>query len=70
MNKLWSFLTNTTFYLNFNQDFERNHSSDFFLSCLTDKISNGFDSGLLTGMILIDLHKAFDTIDHNILLLT
>ena len=36
---------------------------------LTDKISKGFDSGLLTGMILIDLQKAFDTIDHNILLL-
>ena len=35
---------------------------------LTDKISKGFDSGLLTGMILIDLQKAFDTIDHNILL--
>ncbi len=28
----------------------------------------GADSGLLTGMILIDLQKAFDTIDHNILL--
>ena len=28
----------------------------------------GFDNGLFTGMILIDLQKAFDTIDHNILL--
>ena len=28
----------------------------------------GFDSGLFTGMILIDLQKAFDTIDHEILL--
>ena len=27
-----------------------------------------FDEGLLTGMILIDLRKAFDTIDHEILL--
>ena len=35
---------------------------------LNDKISRGFDSGLYTGMILIDLQKAFDTIDHNILL--
>ena len=28
----------------------------------------GFDSGLLTRMILIDLQKAFDTINHDILL--
>ena len=28
----------------------------------------GFDNGLVTGMILIDLQKAFDTINHDILL--
>ena len=28
----------------------------------------GFNSGLLTGIILIDLQKAFGTINHNILL--
>ena len=39
------------------------------MSYLADKISKGFDSGLLTGVFLIDLQKAFDTIDHNILLL-
>ena len=38
------------------------------MSFLTDKILKGFDKGLLTGMILIDLQKAFDTIDHEILL--
>ena len=26
----------------------------------------GFDNGLFTGMVLIDLQKALDTIDHNI----
>ena len=29
----------------------------------TDKITTGFDKGLFTGTILIDLQKAFDTID-------
>ena len=50
--------------LKFQSGFSKNHSTNFCLSYLTDKISNGFDSGLLTGIILIDLQKAFDTIDH------
>ena len=53
----------------FQSGFRKYHSTDFCLSYLTDKISKGFDSGLLTGVILIDLQKAFDTIDHRILLL-
>ena len=47
--------------------FRRNHSTDTCLSFLNDKILKGFDDGLVTGMILIDLQKAFDTISHDIL---
>ena len=36
------------------------------LSYLNDKILKGFDNDLFTGMILINLQKAFDIIDHNI----
>ena len=32
------------------------------------KFLKDFDDGLVTGMILIDLRKAFDTINHDILL--
>ena len=53
----------------FQSGFWKNHFTDFFQSYLTDKISKGFDSGLLTGVILIDLQKAISTVDHNILLL-
>ena len=53
----------------FQSRFPKYHSTDFCLPYLTGKISKGFDSGLLTRMILTDLQKAFDTIDHNILLL-
>ena len=44
--------------------FRKNHSTDTCLSYLSDKILSAFDKGLFTGMILIDLQKAFDTIDH------
>ena len=50
----------------FQSGFRKNHSTDFCLSYLTDEISTCFNSGILTGMILIDLQKAFDTIDHYI----
>ena len=42
-------------------------SVDSFLSYLQDKVRKEFNSGLLTGLMLIDLQKAFVTIDHNIL---
>ena len=48
--------------------FRTKHSTDLCLSYLNDKILKGFHNGLFTSMILIDLLKAFDTIDHNILL--
>ena len=48
--------------------FRKHHSTDTCLSYLTDKVKIGFEEGLLTGMVLIDLQKAFDTIDHSILL--
>ena len=37
-------------------------------SYLNDKVQIGFEQGWMTGMILIDLPKAFDTIDYDILL--
>ena len=41
--------------LKFQSEFPKNHSTDFCLSYLPDKTSKGFDSGLLTGVILIYL---------------
>ena len=48
--------------------FRKNHSTDSALTYLTDSILKGFDKGYCTGMILIDLQKAFDTINHKLLL--
>ena len=63
-----NFLNENNILYKFQSGFRSNHSTASCLSYLNDKILKGFDSGLLTGMILIDLQKAFDTLDHNILL--
>ena len=63
-----TFLSDEDISYNYQSGFRGNHSTNLCLSFLTDKILKGFDKGLLTGMILIDLQKAFDTIDHETLL--
>ena len=63
-----AFFNSRNLLYNYQSGFRKNHSTDFCLSFLNDKILKGFDQGLITGMILIDLQKAFDTIDHDILL--
>ena len=63
-----TFLNSKSFLYACQSGFRKNHSTDFCLSYLNDKISKAFDTGLMTGMILIDLQKAFDTINHDELL--
>ena len=48
--------------------FRKFHSTDTCILYLNNMILTGTENNLLTGMILIDLQKAFDTIDDNILL--
>ena len=47
---------------------QKHYSTNTCLGHLTDKINTGFEKGLFTGMVLIGLQKAFDTIDHQILI--
>ena len=48
--------------------FRANHSIDTWLSWLTNKVLNSAENGKHTGVILRDLQKIFDTLDHKILL--
>ena len=61
-------LTDNNIFYRHQPGFCKNHSTDTSLASLTDKILTGFESRLLTGMILIDMQKAFQTINHDILL--
>ena len=62
------FVTKKNILYKFQSDFQKFHSTDSCLSYLQDKVAKVSDSGLLTGMILIDSQNAFDTIDHKILI--
>jgi len=68
LDQTQQFLNENKVLYNYQSGFRSSHSTAFALSYLNDKILQGFDKGLVTGMILIDLQKAFDTIDHGILL--
>ena len=48
--------------------FRTNHSTDLCLAQLIDFVATGMDKQVHTGMILVDLQKAFDTLDHGVLL--
>ena len=63
-----AFLNSRNLLYSYQSGFHKNHSTNFCLSFLNDKILKVFDQGLVAGMILIDLQKAFDTVDHEILL--
>ena len=48
--------------------FRKHHSTEYALTLLYDKISSAIDNNELTVGIFIDLSKAFDTVNHQILL--
>ena len=52
----------------YQSSFHANFSTVFCLLQFTDFILRGMDKGFHTGMILTDLQKAFDTLDHIVLL--
>ena len=48
--------------------FRKNYSTSFTLINLYDKISSGIDANKHTVRVFLDLSKAFDTVDHEILI--
>ena len=64
-----TFLNSRNLLYNNNQSsFRKNLFTDYCFSFLNDIILKGFNQGLMTGVTLIDLQKAFNTTDYNILL--
>ena len=63
-----SFLDKNDIIYRYQSGFRKCFSTDSCLSYLNSKIATGFQSDLYTCMILIDLQKTFDSVNHDILL--
>ena len=48
--------------------FRRRRSTEFALAQFTDEVLENMDNGLVTGAVYIDLKKAFDTVNHTIMI--
>ena len=48
--------------------FRPNHSCETALICMVDELAMNVDKGYVNGLALIDLRKAFDMVDHRILI--
>ena len=66
--QLSDYLSENRLLYEFQSGFRSSYSTDTCLIHLTDYIKLENDKGNFTGMVLLDLQKAFDTVDHTILL--
>ena len=67
-DQFYHYLTNHNLLTKCQSGFRASHSTVTTLLETTNKWSVNIDNGLLNGVVFIDLKKAFDTIDHKILL--
>ena len=65
--QLEDYLIKKKLMFDFQSGFRSNFSTDSCLTYLTDYIKSQTSKGLYTGMLMLDLQKAFDTVDHDIL---
>ena len=67
-NQLSSYLTKYNLFYRYQCGFRPNYSTDTCLIHLLDYIRLQSDQGNYTGMVMLDLQMAFDTVNHSILL--
>jgi len=67
-NQLYEYLERNRFLSSQQFGFRRNRSTSSAVVYFTDIVRKSMDRGQLTGALFVDLKKAFDTVDHSILI--
>lgn len=65
---LYSYMRINDLLYNLQSGFRRSHSTETTLLRLTDQLLSDMDKDHITGLAFVDYKKAFDLIDHGILL--
>ena len=67
-NRVYNYLNNSNLLFRKQFGFRKGHSTDHALIKLIGSIYDSFNQNKYTLVVFIDLSKAFDTVDHNILI--
>ena len=67
-NMVYSYLQDNSLLTNYQSGYRPLHSTSTCLIDVTNSLLQNIDKGQLTGMVFLDLSKAFDTIDHDTML--
>ena len=67
-NRLIKYLDNSNIFYNKQFSFRTRHSTDHAILCIIDKIQRAIENRNVSCRIFPDFSKAFDTVNHNILI--
>ena len=67
-NHLINFINAYIILYNYQFGFRKSHSTNHAIISLVEKVNNAMDSGKISIGVFLDVRKAFDTVDHCILI--
>ena len=68
-NALYRYLTENSLIYSKQSGFRKNHSTEIALIDLVDKLQMNLDNNKISSLLFVDYHKAFDMIDHGLLMI-